>query len=75
MIDADVARRAVRELRVPREILVTVYTTLSRTVAVPALEYQDRPTDAIDYAIQEVEPPEADGWDVSGDYRGEVVQP
>lgn len=75
MIDADVARRAARELREPREILVTVYTTLSRTVAVPGFEYRDCPEDAVDYAISEVEPPEAPGWECTGDYRGEVVEP
>lgn len=64
------AVREVREAR--REVLVTVTTTLSRTVTVPACE---TPDDEIDYAICEVDAPEADGWECTGEYDGEVVEP
>lgn len=30
---------------------------------------------AVDYAIQEVDAPEADGWECSGEYDGRVVEP
>ena len=75
MSEVDVGRHAARAVKAPQEILVTVFTTVSRTVMVPAFEYRDRPADAVDYAIQEVDAPEADGWECSGEYDGRMVEP